>query len=183
MVMNAINQIRGGIIVSGIASIIMGILFLAQPLFSGLTFCYFIGIMIAITGLSKIIFAFIQGEKIASSIIGGLLILLIGLICIFRPSIVAGVITILAGLYIVSDGAFLLSDGILCVKNKVGGGVFMVIVAILLIISGIYLMFAPFSFIVIMTGIVLIADGIFHLVFAGSIRRKIEEIKSLKKNQ
>ena len=171
------KRVKGSVIASGIASIILGILFLMMPSFSALTICFYIGIMLAIVGIVKMIFCFLQEKGIASSFIGGLLMFLLGIACLYRPDLLADFLTILAGIYVIASGVLTLGEGITCVRAKIGGGVFIVIMSIILIICGFYLMFAPFSYIMIMAGIVLIVDGIFNFILVGALKDRINEAK------
>ncbi len=171
------NRVTGSVIASGIASIVLGILFLMAPVLSALTMCFFIGIMIVIAGVAKMIFCFVQARDIAASFIGGLLMFLIGLLCLFRPDIIASFLTIMAGIYVVANGVLSLSEGITCARAKISGGVLIVVMSILLIICGFYIMFAPFSYIMIMAGIVLIVDGIFNFIFVAVLKDKVEQAK------
>ena len=172
-----IHQAKGSIIASGIASIILGILFLAEPLLTGVSICYFIGVLLAITGIMKVIFCFASAEGVAPSIIGGVVLFLFGLLCINRPDVIVGILTVMAGIYIIADGSSKLSEGIFAVRSHISGGVAVIVCSIILMICGFFIMFAPFTFIMVLSGIVMILDGIFNLVFVGAISKKINEAK------
>ena len=85
--------------------------------------------------------------------------------------------TLMAGVYIIASGANTLSDGMYAVRSKVAGGVALVVFSIIFMICGFYVMFAPFSFIMEVAGVVMILDGIFNLVFVGVVSKKINEAK------
>ena len=83
----------------------------------------------------------------------------------------------MAGIYIIADGAATLSEGIFAVRNKISGGVVVVIFSIIFMICGFYIMFAPFTFIMVVSGVVMIFDGIFNLVFVGVMSKRIDEAR------
>ena len=177
MVNEAFQQAKGSVIAGGIASILLGILFLGHPLLTGVRFCYFIGGLLVIAGIAKVIFCVTSAEGPASSIIGGVLLFLFGLLCFTRPDVIASIMTLMAGVYIIASGANTLSDGMYAVRSKVAGGVALVVFSIIFMICGFYVMFAPFSFIMEVAGVVMILDGIFNLVFVGVVSKKINEAK------
>lgn len=177
MLEKTFSQVRGSIIFSGILSIILGILFIANPIIAGFSLCHFVGCILIISGAAKMIFSFVNGENIAMSFVGGLVIFLFGIVCINRPDVISDIITLLAGIYIVADGATTLCEGIACVRAKVKGGWPIIIASVILMMCGVSIMFAPFGFVMMFTGIVLIGDGIFALVFVSAMRKAIEEAK------
>lgn len=174
---NAFSRLKGNVIASGIISIILGILFLLNPIISGFTLCYFIGAMILVGGIIKMVMSFSQTYDASSSFVGGLLAFFLGLLCIIRPDIIWDFLTILAGIFVIADGAKGFSDGVICMRAKVGGGVVLIIASILLMICGVFLMFMPFTFIMVMAGIVLLVNGIFSLIFIAAFSDRVEEAK------
>ncbi len=177
MIQETFSRARGSIIVGGIAAIILGILFLSQPLLAGVSICYFIGAMLAIAGVANIIFSIASKQEGGQSILLGVILLLFGIVCLARPDVIANLLTIMAGIYVIADGAMTFSDGIFCVRNKIGGGVLVVIMSVILIIAGFYMMFASFAFIMVLSGIALIADGVFSFVVAVALGKQIREAK------
>lgn len=167
-----IKKFRGNIIVTGIVSIVLGILFLIEPVLSGYIFCYLIGAMILVAGVVKIIMCFAKREDVALSFVGGLLLFLFGLLCVFRPEIIASFLTILSGIYIAGNAASSLSAGTQCVREGNGGiGILIIIISVLLMFCGIFIIFAPFGFIMILSGVSLLVNGVFSLIFMGTLSR------------
>ena len=169
---NMINRFRGTIILSAIASLILGILFLSEPLLTGLTLCYFFGTVLIIAGLAKVILCFVSPTGVAESILGGIFSILIGVLCVYRPDIIADIIMLFAGIYVIADGAVMFSLGIANIREKISGGWFLAIASIILIICGIYIMFAPVTFIVVFAGISLILDAIMCIIVLIMSRKK-----------
>ena len=170
-----LHRAKGSIIASGIASIILGILFLSEPLLAGVSICYFIGGLLVIAGITKVIFCCINVEGVAMSIVGGVVLFLFGLLCLTRPDVIASLLTVMAGIYVIADAAATLSEGIFAVRNKISGGVVLVIFSIIFMICGFYIMFTPFTFIMVVSGVVMICDGIFNLVFVGVMSKRIND--------
>ena len=177
MLNETFQRAKGSIIATGIASILLGILFLAEPLIAGVSICYFVGTLLVITGIAKMIFCFTSAQGAAPSIIGGVILFLFGLLCLTRPDIIASILTIMAGIYIIADGAATFSEGVFAVRAKISGGIAVVICSIIFMICGFVIMFAPFTFIMEVSGIVMILDGIFNLVFVGVMSKRINDAK------
>lgn len=175
MVNETLHIAKGGVIASGIASILLGILFLAQPLLAGLSLCFYVGVLFVVAGMAKMIFSFADAEGAGSSVLGGVILFLFGLICLTRPDVVASLLVIMAGFYIIADGANALSAGIAAVRAKSAGGILIIVCAVIFMICGFFVLFAPFSFVVVVSGVVMILEGIFSLVFVGLISNKINQ--------
>ena len=174
---NAIKSIKGSVLASGIISIILGILFLMEPVISGVTLCYFIGAMVLIGGIVKMVTSIGRPVDAGASFAGGLVIFFLGLLCLIRPDIVMSFLTILAGLFVIADGAKGLNDGVLCMRASVGGGIILIIASVLLMICGAFILFAPFTFIMIMSGIVLLINGVFNIIFMIAFSSRVEEAR------
>ncbi len=123
------------------------------------------------------IFSFVSVEGPAQSIIGGIILFLFGLLCLTRPDILADLITIMSGVFIIASGAVTLNEGIYAVRSKIGGGVAVIILSIIFMICGFYVMFAPFAFIMVVSGAVMICDGIFNLIFAIFMGKRINDAR------
>ncbi len=169
-----LSQVKGSIIASGIASILLGLLFWFNPVLFGLSIGYFAGIVFVAVGIAKVVFSFASPEGVAGSIIGGVVFFLLGLLCLFRPDVIADLLTIMAGIYVIVDASTILSQGIYAAKAKIPGGIPVIIFSILFMICGFYVMFAPFSFIMQVAGIVMVLDGIFNLVFVAVMSKNLK---------
>ena len=172
-----LHRVKGSVIASAIASIILGILFLSEPLLAGVSICYFIGGLLVIAGIVKVIFCCVNAQGVAQSIVGGVILFLFGLLCLSRPDVIASLLTVMAGIYVIADGAATLSEGIFALRNKISGGVVVIIFSIIFMICGFYIMFAPFTFIMVVSGVVMILDGIFNLVFVGVMSKRIDDAR------
>lgn len=170
-----LTRVKGSVIANAIASIILGVLFLAQPVLSGVTLCYFIGAILVVAGITKAVFSFVSPYGLAESVLGAVIFFLIGILCFTRPDIIGQFLTILAGFYIVADAGILMSGGLVNVKSGFAGGWVIVISSLILMICGLCVMFAPVSFIMELAGAFLIIDGIFYLVLVAFFNKKDKE--------
>lgn len=173
------KHIKAGIIANGIVSILMGALFLASPILAGFSMCYFIGVLFAISGLTQIIFAFAGAEGPAASLIGGIVMFLFGSLCLQRPDFTASLLTIMSGMFIIASGGNFLNQAIFACRNKIGGGVIAVICSIIFILCGFTVMFSSFGFVVVLSGVTMVCEGIFSIIFAAAISDKIAQAKGL----
>ena len=178
MLNEALGRANGNAIASAIAAILLGALVLAEPVITGISIFYLLGGLLVFVGIVKIVFSFMSPVGAAQSIAGGVLLFIFGLLCLLKPDTVSSVLTVLVGIYVVADGAIALSDGVFCVKSKIPGGASVIIFALTLMICGFYVMFAPFSFIMQIAGIALIADGIFNIILVATISKRIRKVKS-----
>ncbi len=179
----AMKQMKGSIIASGVVCILMGIIFLANPVFSGLSICYFLGALILVGAIAKIICSFRAGEGAGILFVDGLLCGIFGVLCLARPDIIATILTVFAGALVIAHGATTLEGGVALMRAKGGlSGIILIVMSVLLIIAGVYMMFAPFALIMIISGITLVVDGIFIIVFVMCFGKAINDAKnSLKK--
>lgn len=171
----ATRQLKGTVIVSGIASILLGILFLSEPLLAGLSFCYFIGGLLIATGIAKMFFSMPSADGAAPSVLDGVILFLFGLLCFSMPGVVANIITVMSGIYIIADGANNFSKGMYAIRAKISGGIVLVIFSVIFMICGFFVMFAPFSFIMVLSGVVLVLEGIFNLILGATLGKKLDE--------
>ena len=171
------KQVKGSVVVSAVASIIMGIIFFCNPLLTGVTLCYFIGAMTLVGGIFKMLFCFRGGPSAGLLLVDGLLCFLLGLLFVSRPDAVATLMVVFMGMYVIMHGIALIGGGMACMKAKVSGGIPVLIMGILLLVLGANLMFAPFTFIMILAGVSLVLDGICMLAMAGSLGANVQQAR------
>ena len=172
-----LKQMKGSVIASGVVCIVLGFIFLCEPVFSGLTICYFLGAMILVGGLAKVICAFRAAEGAGIIFVDGLLCAIFGILCLARPDVIATILTVFTGVLVIAHGATTLDGGVALMRAKMGGGVLVIIMSVLLIFAGAYMMFAPFALIMIVSGITLLVDGIFIIIFVLFLGKRIQEAK------
>jgi uncharacterized membrane protein HdeD (DUF308 family) len=96
----------GNLKTMGIVAIVMGVLAIMAPLFTGLSVVVMVGIMVLIAGVTRMIWAFGAGSlgtRAFQLLIGGLT-LLCGLAMVTDPIFASGVLTVILAIYLVVDG-------------------------------------------------------------------------------
>jgi uncharacterized membrane protein HdeD (DUF308 family) len=92
--------------VLGSVSILLGILAMMAPGFTGMSVLSFLGFLVLVGGVLRIVWAFGAGSlrKGLLQMAIGLLTLICGLVLIAHPVITAGLLSVLVGLYLLVDG-------------------------------------------------------------------------------
>ena len=107
----------------GVVLIILGILAMMAPGFTGLSIAMILGVLVVLGGLARIIWAFQSdslGKGAVKFAIGGLT-LLCGIMLIGNPLFASGVLTVLLALYFIADGIVEIFAGVR-VGTMAGGG-------------------------------------------------------------
>lgn len=107
----------------GVVLIILGILAMMAPSFTGLSIAMILGALVMIGGLGRIIWAFQSdtlGKGVVKFAIGGLT-LLCGIMLISNPLFASGLLTILLAIYFIADGIFEMFAGVR-IGTTAGGG-------------------------------------------------------------
>ena len=178
MLSEALGRSKGSVIAGALASILLGAIFLAEPMLTGISIIYVVGGLLVLVGIVKVTFSFLSVHGAAQSILGGVLIFVVGLLCLLKTDAVSSMMTIIIGAYVVADGTIALSEGVFCARMKIPGGASVIIFAITIIICGFYVMFAPFTFVMQVAGFALIADGIFNIILIFAISKSIQEVRN-----
>ena len=99
--------------VFGVIAIILGMLALLSPGFTGIAIMTFLGILVLAGGIVRMIWAF-KADSIGMGILVfaiGLLTLLAGIALLANPVFAAGVLTIMLVIYFIVDGIFEIISG------------------------------------------------------------------------
>jgi uncharacterized membrane protein HdeD (DUF308 family) len=98
----------------GIIAIILGFLAMAAPVLTGLSIALFLGILVVIGGVVRLVWAFQAGSvgKGILQILLALLTLVCGLLLVANPLFASGFLTILLSLYFVVDGVSEIAVGL-----------------------------------------------------------------------
>ncbi|MDD4894998.1 MAG: DUF308 domain-containing protein [Candidatus Omnitrophica bacterium] len=158
------------ITVLGVICIILGILAMLAPGFTGLSIMLFLGVLLLIGGIVRIIWAFKAhslGKWLLKLLIGGLT-LICGILLINRPILASGVITIILTAYFLLDGIVELIAGIKVGVGSGGGwllfgGIISILLAIILWkqfpISGIWILGILLGIKLFFMGLIMVAAG------------------------
>jgi len=98
----------GWIIVLGVVTVIAGFLALVMPWAGGLGTAVFVGFMLIVGGIARVVAAFSAGSfgRGTLAFIGGALLLLAGVIMVARPGTGLAAMTLMVGAYLLVDGIF-----------------------------------------------------------------------------
>jgi uncharacterized membrane protein HdeD (DUF308 family) len=94
--------------VFGIALVILGFLAILAPMFAGSMVSMLIGVLMVAAGIARLIWAFSAGsfgKGILTFLLGGLLILT-GLVMLFRPGIGMATLAMILAIFFLADGIF-----------------------------------------------------------------------------
>jgi uncharacterized membrane protein HdeD (DUF308 family) len=111
--MDAAKSAGTGATVFGVISIIAGILCMLMPGLTGLSVITFIGVLVLLGGVVRMLWAFKAGSigKGLFTFAIGALTLLCGIVLIANPLVAAGVLTVLLAIYFIIDGIAEISMG------------------------------------------------------------------------
>lgn len=167
-------------IIVSVLMVIIGIVFIAMPIASGVTLCLIVGWILIAMGVVSILGFIIYGRVFAGvSLVFGIILLLCGAFCLTNPGVVLSMVTVIFGALVVIDAASSLSDGIMCQRAGVPGGIPLIIISVLLMILGIGVIFGPFDTVVVFLGWLLLADGIIDLVLIVAFGRRVKKAKKI----
>lgn len=166
-----------GTIMAALA-IVMGIIFVAVPVSSGVAICIVSGVLLICAGAAAMAGVFIYGPILAGySMAMGIVLAMCGLLCIVQPSLVMGLLTVIFGIFIVIDAGTSLADGIHCIRRKVQGGVPLTVFSAILLALGVLIMLGPIETVVVFLGWILIIDGVFDIVTMVVFGKRVREAK------
>ena len=178
-----LKKVRNTTVISSILTILVGVLFALAPVTSADIIVMIGGWAIIVLGIVNIItyvYTTVQYGIPMSSILSGLVKILIGMFIIIKPEIVETIMAYIFAIYIICDGVKSIEQGVKLVAVKVSGSVFYLILSIAITVAGFVLVFSPFDSLVTMMlyiGIVLIIDGVNALINIITIQNKADEIK------
>jgi uncharacterized membrane protein HdeD (DUF308 family) len=115
----------------GIIAIILGILAMIAPVITGLSIALFLGVLVVIGGIVRLVWAFQAGslgEGILKFLLAGLT-LVCGMMLVANPLFASGFLTILLSLYFIVDGVSEIAVGL---SSRRGWFIFAGVVSILL---------------------------------------------------
>ena len=179
------KRIRGNMIVDAILTVIMGILFVINPLESGTIMMTIMAVVIIIGGIADII-RFISVQRsdfmMRDGLVYGLLKILLGAFVFAHPQITQGIFAYLFGIFMIIMGANNLEHGIPMLQNKMWIGFLNILTALLMIAGGFLILFVDMvtqtSLIMTIIGIVVILCGCLEILTAVVMKSAENTVKS-----
>lgn len=112
-----VNEVRArglGAAVIGIATMVLGVMAMLAPLFTGLSVVFIIGLIVLAGGLVRLFWALRSSgsDHKELKVVVSVLTLLCGLVLTFNPVFASAVLTILLAIYFVFDGLIEIAAGL-----------------------------------------------------------------------
>lgn len=100
-----IQKSSGFILVTGIFLLLMGMFVMSSPLVAGVSLAMMIGVMLIISGIAQLSFAFKSGKSLSAFVIGVLTVVIGGYMA-SHPGAALASLTLFLAMYLVISGAF-----------------------------------------------------------------------------
>lgn len=142
-----------------------GIFLFVKPKMANSIIGYIVGAIVLISGLSSIVNYFVSKEDFKymnMELIYGIITSLMGILVIFNPLSITGIITFGVGIWMIINGALKVNTALVLKKYKEETWPIIITIGILILFSGILLIFNPFKGTMVVTQVL----GIFVIVYA-----------------
>ncbi len=168
---------KWGLFWRGVVVMIFGAVFAFKPFFTAINLGFLTGFLIALSGIWIMISAFTREEKRTAWFFYGFLLTVAGALLLYNP--VAEIIFLAWCL-----ATFFLSSGVIgisissSISTDSANKTFNIISCLLSILVGLFLLFAPvfaFAQLVLVTGIVLLAEGLLFVIFSFFMPKEIQQ--------
>lgn len=169
-----VKALKWDTVTTSIIAILLGLLFIFSPQLSADIISYAIGIAFGLTGLVNILYSLFGNAQMGGrSVIAGVVFLVLGIYICFNPAIVQTLLALLIGLFILLDAGTSLSFGITLLRSGVKGALPIVVVAFIILLLGVAILFGNFDFVMILSGITLVADGAFGILLITCFKKLV----------
>ena len=168
---------KWGLFWRGVVVMIFGAVFAFKPYFTAINLGFLTGFLIALSGIWIMISAFTREEKRTAWFFYGFLLTVAGALLLYNP--VAEIIFLAWCL-----ATFFLSSGVIgisissSISTDSVNKTFNIISCLLSILVGLFLLFVPvfaFAQLVLVTGIVLLAEGLLFVIFSFFMPKEIQQ--------
>lgn len=180
--MDRSSQLKKNMLITGIASAVLGAILLFWPGLTMELICQFLGAALGITGLLTCGVYFTQPKETpmrGASLAAGIPLALLGLFIFLRPSFLIEFIPVVIGVIILIDGTANLLESINVLRHGDDRWWVSLIFAILTLLSGLLLIMRPFGIakvIMRVIGAVILYNGLSDIFIAMRIRNKIKDV-------
>lgn len=176
------SQLKKDMLITGIASAVLGAILLFWPGLTMELICQFLGAALGIIGLLTCGVYFTQPKETpmrGASLAAGIPLAVLGLFIFLRPAFLIEFIPIVIGVIILIDGIANLIESINILRHGDSRWWISLIFAIVTLLSGLLLIMRPFSsakIVMRVIGAVILYNGLSDLFIATRIRSKIKDI-------
>lgn len=174
------KRLKWETVVSTIVSIVLGIVFIANPTGASDLICKVAGIAMIVVGVLFFVRFFAEGAEEFEALRNGALVLLFGLFFLIKTGTVVSLLALFFGLFLVIDGLDDVREGLEGKRRGARGWQWLFVLAGVVVTLGVLVMFLSFDWVMILLGISLILNGIGDVV---AVIWFEEEIKKLAAGQ
>lgn len=177
---NSLNRMKWDSIVIAVITIALGLVCILLPTESASVLTTVLGVCLIVSGVVLFVqFCMLGGFIAGNLLVTSIAMLLVGVLCLMRPDLVQGFLTVLFGLYIFIDSLLALSDSLVCASARVSGWIIMFVCSLVTAVLGIVVMFASFEWVMIFAGASLIVEGVRRLVITLTMSGKVRQAKKI----
>lgn len=173
-----LRAIKVQTIVTALMFVVIGILFIVFPDTSLKVLCYIAGGIMIFLGACKLVLYVVElaGEKKSTSLVSGVMLLVLGIVFVVNPGIIVGLFTLIFGVVMILDGIEKLQDAIngALAKSKFWW-VDLIIACIVLVLGLVVLICNTSEWIMIFAGVAMIVEGVLDLGGAVFYSRKAKK--------
>lgn len=175
--MNILGKMKSNLILNAILTILIGILFIANPGGSGILIATIAGVIILLSGVVDVIrFLGTRNRDMSSSgvLFIGIVKLILGIIILTHTGAMLTLLIYLFGLFVLFGGIHSLSGALRLKKFGISGWPAHVLLAVIIIAAAVFMLFFPFAVVetaITISGIILIVDGVTELLTGIRMKR------------
>lgn len=183
--MERLKRILKGIrlqsMITAVALIVVGLLFIIFPTNAMRIICYISGSAMLVWGVvSALTYLFGGEEKNGSSLVGGIALVAFGILLLVRPDFVAGVLTVIFGILLIVDSVLKIQRATEMSRLKIKGWWLALAVAVVTLVLGFLVVFDPFGAsrtLMIFAGVSLLFDGVCDVVTLIYYSIKVDKLR------
>lgn len=177
---NSLKRAKWESIVIAVVTFILGLVCVLMPAESASVLTVIFGVALVITGITLFVQFVMLGGFIAGNLLAmSIALLMCGVLCLLRPDLVQGFLTVLFGAYILVDSLVALSDSLVCASARVSGWVVMFVCSLVTAVLGIIVMFAGFEWVMMFAGISLMIEAARRFVITITMSGKVRQAKKI----
>lgn len=175
--MKFFNKLRTNLIANAVLTILIGIFFIINPGGTGRLIAIAAGILILISGIVDIVRFLTAGTRDASSggsLIIGIVKLVLGIIILTHTGAMLTLLIYLFAIYVLIGGIISLQGAIRLRQEQIAGWGAHMVLAVIIVAAAVFMLLFPFAVVntaIMVSGIILVADGVIELATGARINR------------